>query len=300
MSKIEKALNRAKQSNAVRLVAVNSQPVEHNSDRQDMAVTSPNDDRSHERRALAVQEIRRMQEPVRRSSRELAEQQTIHAEFNDSETVAALRELRTKILRQYGDSNGVILVTSVVPGGGSSFVARNLATAFAFDPSRTSLLIECNLRATSTSPLNVDGQHRGLIDFLDDTTIDINQIIHTTGIDRLRYIPIGAKRDTQGEYFVSDRMSYLLKAVRNRYRERFIFLDAPPLTESADVQTLIESSDHVLVVVPYGVVSLEEIAATMKNVPANKLLGVVFNDRPSIPQSLNRTWIGKLLMKWRG
>lgn len=295
MSKIEQALGRAKQTSSVRLVSVNTP-----STTRELANTkSENQTISIESRAIAVQEIRRMRDSERKSSNELAENQTIHSDLNENEAVAALRELRTKILRQCNESNGVIVVTSVVPGGGGSFIARNLAAAFAFDPSRTSLLIDCNLRASTSSPLHSDLHQPGLTDFLEDTTIDINSIIHPAGIDRLRYIPAGGKRETPREYFVSDRMSYLLNSVRNRYRERFVFLDAPPLTESADIQTLIESADHVLVVVPYAAVSLEEIDAALKTVPVSKLLGVVFNDKPSVPPSITSTWLGKLLFKWR-
>ena len=63
--------------------------------------------------------------------------------------VDAFRELRTRLLcgrrRQFRHPGGA----GAAHGSGGSFVARNLAAAFAFDTSKSALLIDCDLRHPS-------------------------------------------------------------------------------------------------------------------------------------------------------
>src|SRR5205814_844525 len=58
--------------------------------------------------------------------------------FSDS-----FREIRTRLLALGGARNFATLVVPVRPGSGASFVARNLAAAFAFSEARSALLIDC-------------------------------------------------------------------------------------------------------------------------------------------------------------
>ena len=62
--------------------------------------------------------------------------------------VDAFRDLRTKLLAA-AEGNFITLVAPVSRGCGGSFVARNLAAAMAFDDTRTSLLVDCDLRHPS-------------------------------------------------------------------------------------------------------------------------------------------------------
>ena len=67
------------------------------------------------------------------------------------------------------DGNFVTLVAPVSHGCGGSFVARNLAAAFAFDEAKTALLIDCDLRHPAQhATLGVDPSEGGLIDYLED------------------------------------------------------------------------------------------------------------------------------------
>jgi capsular exopolysaccharide synthesis family protein len=279
MSKIEKALNRA------RSVSLTPVPVSQPENRQQLvrapatgsAVADP------EQRARSAQAIARMREPTPRSRTELEQHRVVFPEMTDSDTVKALREIRTKITQKTEGNNGVVLVTSLVPRGGGSFVAFNLAAAFAFDAGRTALLVDCNLRNSSLPRLFADTPHLGLTDYLEDSSLGVGDVIHPIGIERLRVIPAGGRREVPGEYFETARMQRLMEELRSRYPERFVILDAPPTTESADVHTLAGLCDWVILVVPYGRVTTAQIGEAAKNFPQEKLLGVVFNDQPGLP-----------------
>ncbi len=208
---------------------------------------------------------------------ELANRKIIFPEMNHNAILNAFRDLRTKLISVASRKNFSCLITGVVPQGGTSFVTLNLATAFSFDHSKTSLLIDCNLRDPDPSLPMVEGTN-GLTEYLESTEIDPSEIIRATGIRRLRVVPSGGKREIPSEYFSSDRMWNFLDHVTQRFPDRYIFIDGPPTTESADVRILSSLCDMVILVVPYGAVTEAQIDAAAKSFDRTKLVGVVFNN----------------------
>jgi hypothetical protein len=55
------------------------------------------------------------------------------------------------------------------------------------------------------------------------------------------------------------------------------------MTQSADTQILAELCDYIVLVVPYGKVTNQQIDACVKELDNKKLLGVVFNNEPYLP-----------------
>jgi exopolysaccharide/PEP-CTERM locus tyrosine autokinase len=288
MSKIEKALNKARASGALRVVTpppVSSEKV-HEDTSAASSVTA-----LIEQRASSSEAIARMQEKTPLSRQALSHHRVIYPELGENGTVRAFREIRTKIIQKSQGRNCVIMVTSMTGGGGSSFVSLNLGVAFAFDAGKTALLLDCNLKKPSLHRLFGQGSFHGLTDYMENSATDIADIIHPVGIERLRVIPAGGEREIPAEYFTSLKMKRLLDSIRQRYRERYILIDAPPMTESADTQILADLCDYVVLVVPYGRVTDAEIDACIKSIGEKKLIGVVFNDQPVPPEF---DWLGVL------
>lgn len=282
MSKIEKALNKARTTGSLRIVSPQHQPVSREKVSDD-AYTASNVTALIEQRASSSEAIARMEEKAPLSKQALSHNRVIYPELGDNATVRAFREIRTKIIQKAQGRNCVIMVTSVSSGGGSSFVSLNLGVAFAFDAGKTSLLVDCNLKNPSLHRLFGQGSFRGLTDYMENSEMDIADIIHPVGIERLRVIPSGGKREIPAEYFTSLKMKQLLENIRQRYRERYVLIDAPPMTESADTQILAELCDFVVLVVPYGRVTDAQINTCIKAIDDKKLVGVVFNDEPALP-----------------
>ena len=179
-------------------------------------------------------------------------------------------------------SDGQNFTTLVVPvsaGSGGSFVARNLALAFAFDEARTSLLVDCNLRnPTQDRALEVEADSGGLVDYLEHPATGIKPIVYHTGIPRLRLIPAGKTREAQGEFFSSFRMRAVLDSLRCRYPDRYLFLDGPPIKGGPDARILSDLADYVVVVAGYGRDTPATINRAVAGFDPNKLAGLVFNE----------------------
>jgi len=286
MSKIEKALNRAKGEAKMALVPTSRSTATRSKadSRQERSDTGRST--SVTVRASSTAEIARMQETSLLARTDLEKFGIIYPDLNDNYTVQSFREIRTRILQRTQGRNAIVMITSVSGGSGNSFVALNLAVAFAFDAGRTALLMDCNLGNSSTQRLFGDEDPAGITDYLENPDIEVRDILHPVGIERLRVIPAGRQKDVPTEYFTSQKAHQLLDGIRDRYSERFVIVDAPPMSESADTQILSELCDFVLLVAPYGKVTTMQIDACIDTIDPNKFLGVVFNDEPR-PIGLN-------------
>ncbi len=284
MSKIEEALRQAQSQRR----SQGSRPAPESS--KSLVRTPASEVAELESQVHARDEIARMADTDRIGGQELAEGRIIYPDMRDSRTVDAFRELRTKLIQKASGGNMVLMVTSVASGDGATFVARNLAVSFAFDESKTALLIDCNLQNPALMRKNGAESGRGLTDYLEAADMPVEEIIYEVGIPRLRLIPSGARQKIPSEYFTSIKMRRLLEALKLRYAERYVILDAPAVTESADTRILTQLADYVLLVVPYGKVSETQIMAAARAIGAQKLAGVVFNNEPRMLSLFRDLW----------
>jgi len=271
MSKVEKALQKARAMDEA------TQPIPTVATRaaqeQPLLV-------SHKDLATYTAQIPRMSQKFQLDRSDLGEAKIIYQDMEDAKVVDAFRHMRTHILQNAGSSNCVVLVTSVVPDGGASFVALNLSAAFAFDESKTALLVDCRLRDPKQDRFVGGEIHYGLTDYLEDEDVGVSQIIHEGGLPRFRLIPAGRKSDASTEHMDSRRMRELVSHLKERYPDRYIILDAASPAESADAAVLAELADFVLLVVPYGKATESQIWSAAKAIDEQKFLGVIFNDEP--------------------
>jgi protein-tyrosine kinase len=297
MSKIEEALKKAKAARGDNVTSIRAgrdlvalRPGENN-----MIAGKDTSNYSVARRESSTKEIALMSNGDLLEQHELAELRVIHSEMQDSAIANTYRDLRTKLIQRSQGKNFIAMLTSCVAGDDSSSTSLNLATAFSFDESKTSLLIDCNLnnpRLDAFLNLETDA---GLTDYLENEHIDIESILHTTGIKRLKMIPAGTSRETATEYFTSLRMRQLMTSLLSRYEDRYIFMDAAPITESADTRILVELCDFVLLVVPYGKVTKNRIKEAADAIGKDKLFGIVFNDIPRMPKIKLPAFLNKIL-----
>jgi protein-tyrosine kinase len=227
-------------------------------------------------RALA-----RVSEPNPLPPAKLEERRIIHPNESVREQANAFRELRTCLLALGAGKNFVTLVAPVSEGCGGSFVARNLAAAFAFDDAKSALLIDCDARKPSQEhAFGIEATLGGLADYLRDDSLDIPQVLYRTGVPRLRLIPSGERREATGELFASQRMQAMVRSMQERYHDRYLILDAPAVLESPDARMLADIADLVVLVAGYGRVTMDAIERAVANFDPSKMAGVVLNKRP--------------------
>lgn len=233
--------------------------------------------------------IRRMSDLVPLEAELRERQKIIEFHSDQQDVVQAFRSLRTLLLQQAGPKNFSVLVTSVQPGDGASFVARNLAAALAFDQTRTALLMDCNRSDPTLNGLLVAQDSQGLTDLLDNPqAVSVADIIYSTGIPRLRVIPVGSQRDSPVEYFTTQRMRAFLSVLSRRYSDRYIVVDSPAIQSNADARILADWCDYIVVVARYGETTKPDLMNAIATLPQEKFAGVVFNDFDPVAAEPNR------------
>lgn len=213
------------------------------------------------------------------SPSQLEDRAIIHRGAVSRPEVDAFRELRTRLLSAMEGGTFVALVAPVSTGSGGSFVARNLATAVAFDETKSALLVDCDLRHPSQhTTMQIDTQGGGLVEYLENPEGDLSDVIYDTGVNGLRLIPAGTTREIGAEYFSSVRMRLLLDSIRSRHPNCYVFLDGPPVRGTPDARILADIADVVILVAGYGRDTAASIAQAAANFDPGKFAGVVFNE----------------------
>lgn len=221
-------------------------------------------------------QIRQMADIYRFTDEDLDEKKIIHPKMRDKRVLNVFRELRTKLIQLAGEKNFILMVTSLCENGGATFVSNNVAASIALDHGKTAVIVDCNLYSPVPNTL-VEDADIGFSDFLEDPSLSMEEIIYATGVSRLRLIPAGNAKEIGPEYYTSYRMKQFVEELRGRYSDRYVVLDAPPIGSTADARILTDMCDYVVVVVPYGMATRDQVEQAIESIPENKFAGLIFN-----------------------
>ena len=123
----------------------------------------------------------------------------------------------------------LIMVTSALPREGKTFCAINLAMSIATEMDHTVLLIDADVaRPSSIRTLGLKSAV-GLMDILLDEQLNLAEVMINTNVDTLRILPAGTSHRHATELLASQAMSSLLNEIANRYPDRIVIFDSPPL-----------------------------------------------------------------------
>ena len=188
-----------------------------------------------------------------------------------------------KKMTQGKEFRNALMVTSTISSEGKTITSINLAMALAQEYDHTVLLVDADLRKPAVHRyLNINPEV-GLVQCLKDG-VPLDRALIKTGLGKLVILPAGGQVDDPVEFLSSNRMKDLVAELKNRYPDRFIIFDTPPILPFADGQALGNFVDGVLFVVREGCAKLGQVKEALKSVDPEKLLGVVYNDTEFTPQ----------------
>jgi protein-tyrosine kinase len=196
-----------------------------------------------------------------------------------SEEYRKLKSVIAAFVRQDGFRN-VIMVTSSVASEGKSLTSLNLAITLAQEMDHTVLLVDADLRKPSIQSYLGMESAKGLSNYLKGE-VPLGDLFINTGIGRLNILPAGTPLKNPVELFSSQKMKEFVAEIKNRYHDRFIIIDTPPILPFAETRSIGAIADGVLFVIREGQATPENIGEAIKALDSSKLIGAVYNDATS-------------------
>lgn len=145
--------------------------------------------------------------------------------------------------------SNLIMVTSSVPGEGKTFSAVNLAMSMATELDRTVLLVDADVARPSLPGLLGLPPAKGLLDVLEDKSVDLAQVLLRTNVEKLSILPSGTPHSHATELLASSAMADLLDEVSARYADRIVIFDSPPLLVTTEARVLATQMGQIVFVV---------------------------------------------------
>lgn len=145
--------------------------------------------------------------------------------------------------------SNVILVTSSLPGEGKTFTAINLAISIASEMEKTVLLVDADLAKPSVAKFLGIECDKGLTDLLEDSSVRLSDVLIRTDIPKFSLLPAGRLHNYSTELLASDAMRKLTDDLSNRYKDRIIIFDSPPLLAATQAGVLANLVGQVIMVI---------------------------------------------------
>lgn len=217
--------------------------------------------------------------------RERLRQQRMLVPDDDRTSIAeSFRRIKRHVLANLsspkaGVGTNLVMITSSLPGEGKTFCAINLAISLAMEIDRTVLLVDADVAKPSVTAalgIRVDGE-LGLMDVLLDSAIPLSDVICRTDVGTLSVLPAGARHSRATEVLASRAMRELLHETAERYPDRVIIFDSPPLLSASEASVLATRMGQIVLVVEAGRTTESTLKEALARIESSNVVGALLN-----------------------
>ncbi|MBC7956234.1 MAG: P-loop NTPase [Cytophagales bacterium] len=190
----------------------------------------------------------------------------------------SFKMLRNQVLqRMRADGHTLLAVTSPRRIEGKSLTAVNLALTMAADYDSAVLLVDADLSGQGLQAMfGLDGA-RGLSDHLMHG-VPISELLVNPGVSRFVLLPAGQEAVlNSSELLATKAAQQLIQEMKQRYRDRYIIIDLPPLLDTADALAFLPQVDTTLVVVEEHTTSMQDMENMAELLAPFNLIGSVMS-----------------------
>lgn len=190
----------------------------------------------------------------------------------------SFKMLRNQVLqRMRADGHRLLAVTSPRRIEGKSLTAVNLALAMAADFDTAVLLVDADLSGQGLqSMFGLDGA-RGLGDHLMHGA-PIAELLVNPGVARFVLLPAGQQAVlNSAELLATKAAQQSVLEMKQRYQDRYIIVDLPPLLDTADALAFLPQVETTLVVVEEHTTSIQDMESMAELLAPFNLLGTVMS-----------------------
>lgn len=172
----------------------------------------------------------------------------------------------------------LIMVTSALQGEGKTFSAVNLAMSIAMEQDKTVLLVDADIsKASAARLLGVPDSSPGLIDVLEEERLHIGDVILRTNIPNLRIVPAGRVHERSTELLASQSMYRVAEELAQRYADRVVVFDSPPLLLTNEAQVVASLVGQVVFVIAAEQTSQRAVTEALDMLDDEAVVGMILN-----------------------
>ncbi len=180
-----------------------------------------------------------------------------------------------------GVKNGhLIMVTSAKPNEGKTFVALNLAMSLASERHLNVLLVDADFKNPSVPRQLGFRAQKGLIDVLAERDLDLADVMLRTSVRNLTILPAGFEQSNATELLASQEMAGLIREIAERYNDRVIVFDSPPVLASSEPGVLAMHVGQIVFVVEASATNRRAVNEGLSLLSACPNISLVLNKRP--------------------
>lgn len=191
---------------------------------------------------------------------------------------AAVRMLRTQILLRLEENQWrSVAILSVGADEGKTTTAINLAINLATDNRHTVLLVDFDLRRPAIANRLGFTPDKGVDDYLRGQASVEECLYHPEGFDRLVVLPARGPMENSAMALASPRGRALVSELRNRYPDRIILFDLPPIKGADDALAFASMVQCGLIVVAEGTTRRQDLLRCMELFRRIPIIGTVLN-----------------------
>jgi Mrp family chromosome partitioning ATPase len=198
--------------------------------------------------------------------------------------------LRTRVMRLLRDHQyRSLAVVSPAAEDGRTLTAINLAVTLSEDPDHTVLLVDMDLRQPSIHRYFGLKPDLGVADCLRNSRDVADVLVRPEPYPKLVLLP-GVKSERQSSELLSGaKARQMTTELRERYENRIVIYDLPPLLATDDTIAFLPCVEAALLVVCEGHTRREDVARGLELLGGTPLVGTVLNgSRASFPAPRGR------------
>lgn len=180
-------------------------------------------------------------------------------------------------------NGGLIMLASALPGEGKTFTSMNVALSMALERDITVLLVDADVAKPHISRVFGVDSEPGLIDALNDVSIDIESLVIPTDIKGLSLLPAGRATETATELLASERMQQIVSELGRNDARRIVLFDSPPLLLTNESRALADVVGQIVMVVRAGVTPRRAINDALEFLGEGKVVSLVLNQAEAAP-----------------
>jgi len=190
----------------------------------------------------------------------------------------AFRMLRTQVVQRMGEHGWrTLAICSAGHRDGRTLAAVNLAITLAADPRYSVLLCDLDLRSPGVAPLFGLSPQAGVDDVIMGRATVADCLVHPEGFDRLVILPAKAPLARSSELLASNSMKQFVAELRERYPDRILIFDLPPVLLADDAIAFAPCIESALVVVGEGTTRRDDVSRCLEMLRNTPVVGTVLN-----------------------